>query len=566
MLERFPYLLNKTSGTPIEPVNYLDMNHIYAPNTSYLESKSASSHLYDIEQAMYFENPVSSELGYSNSHDLILSAYPISNQSLCRQQLEWIVNESNNMTKLTLAIGMKSMRLVEYLDSFGRPEAATHMGNIHWLGSYKECINTKLILPNDSNNVEQKLLQTRYCIGRMRPIVWDQLDDVNINRPRIVARVGICLPETCDTSSYELYSHLIEQLVKINFLDEQKSLYKLEGMYCLPDERSPLRQLSQSTYIYIGIVGCWLTIVILATVLFEIRKYIRENNVTEYEENIVKGQLPELCSTTVQKNNNVQFNWIKLDSILEAINIRMNIKCFMAPLVHRDKVNLIPMDFFKVLSSMLIMMGHTYYLSMVIYDVALFKVDQFTQAKTSLGVSIPLVVDTFFTFGGFVSTYIIMKKFSLATLAKPITWLAINFHIFLRLAPVYMLIYWYARVVAVYTGSGPRWDYGTYNKSYKFICQHEEWWRSTIYLGSFSEHVSSLCVVTSWFVVAYAQCCLIVPAFTYFLFKVGKNWQRVTATATFVLMSSIMATYTFYNQTSVDFKSFSTYGPVLVNL
>lgn len=88
---------------------------------------------------------------------------------------------------------------------------------------------------------------------------------------RTAIRIGICLPEACDTLSLEQYKSSIEVLAKFELPEVWKESLNFDSMLCLPDEMSSIRRIPLSGRIYLCVVGLWLALVLVASVLYEFR-------------------------------------------------------------------------------------------------------------------------------------------------------------------------------------------------------------------------------------------------------------------------------------------------------
>lgn len=306
----FPYLINKTNGQVIEPLDYMDFENIYAPNETYKQHQTAQGRNYHLIKAFDFANYYQSDYWhYSNEQDLRSSAQPVANEAKCAQQLDWLERKIN-ITNILFKSGEQHVNLMSFMDSFGRPEASTYSGHAYWLGSYLDCkrasidmagfereecqqsspenydlcktINNGTNLINGNINTQQQQqqqqlnkqaisqrLKGRYCIGKVRDNDWPKTDDYV---PFISYKTGLCLPEVCETLSIKQHKAQIERLMYFNMPDYVKSHLYLHDMYCLPDNRSPVRAISLSGRIFLSICCAWLVTLILASCLYSCHK------------------------------------------------------------------------------------------------------------------------------------------------------------------------------------------------------------------------------------------------------------------------------------------------------
>lgn len=506
-LRFFPYL-RKSDGKVVEPKDYFDFDFLYVPNRTYTEGNNIETHSYNLIKAFDYANIFRTDhWNYSNKEDLRLSAQPVANQERCGKQLDWILHQVNDTSNI-FRNGLAATHLSEYLDSFGRPEPSTTFGNPYWLGSYYVCLNTELYMPaNSSDSVSNETLKTRYCIGKVRAHSWPEDNYV----PPISYKVGLCLPETCDTSSIELYKSSIEAIMKFNFASFQQNRYYLKDMYCLPDERSPIRKLSSASYIYLSLCLSWFCLIIVGTFIYKCHKQIGSNEFHQIDDNkmdMLNGtgdnQVP-----TLRKRNSVKLG-IGL-SIIKSFSITENLnEFFSTPKYVDNRINLNSLDSIKVICTVMIVWGHIVFIYMQHIVVTKKVVTLSSHWLVPILLTFFYLVDSFFVMAGFLISYLVFKKFSKKQLAKPQTWLFFIIMRLVRLSPVYIIVWWFIKTTTVYLGSGPLWDYGTDELSQKGLCIRDHWWKSLLYLGNY-DSLQPYCILPAWSIIVDAQFSLLVP-------------------------------------------------------
>lgn len=287
----FPYLINNISGQIIEPRDYMDFENLYAPNETYKIKQTAQGRNYHLIKAFDFANYFQSDYWhYSSDEELRLSAQPVAEPVQCSRQLNWLEKYLNKSQEVLFKPGEQHINLMTLVDSFGHPETATYYGHGYWLGSYYECSRVSIDMQQFEQEEEcfgissmcrhaqqEKTIKTesklkfRYCIGKAHDIDWPKPEQDNYV-PRISYKVGLCLPETCETLSFERHSKQIERLMRLNMPEYTKGRIELHDMYCLPDSRSPIRSLSTSARIFLSICIAWLTILVIATAIYSCYK------------------------------------------------------------------------------------------------------------------------------------------------------------------------------------------------------------------------------------------------------------------------------------------------------
>lgn len=301
----FPYLINKTNNEIIQPRDYMDFENLYTPNESYKRDQTAQGRNYHLIKAFDFANYYQSDYWhYSDENELRLSAQPVANELKCAEKLDWLERKLNKSSSVVFGRGEQHINLMTLVDSFGKPESGTYSGHAYWFGSYFQCKRTTIdidkfeqeecrIDPHSEscktsnrlsnhtqaiNNDKQPTnkLKTRYCMGKARDIDWPSEKEDNYV-PTITYKIGLCLPEACETLSFKKHKDQIERLMRFNMAEHYKSRIYLHDMYCLPDSRSPIREYRLSSRIFLFVVGAWFVILCISTIIYSCFKSHRKD-------------------------------------------------------------------------------------------------------------------------------------------------------------------------------------------------------------------------------------------------------------------------------------------------
>lgn len=572
--ERHDSLIDPDTKLPRRPVDVLNLSKIINQTDEYIANTNAQERLYDLEHQLNWENPFIMDQSYSNKRDLQVSGWPVADQDKCGQELRWLLNQLNNIQQnYTLLKGRLGYDLTNWMDSMGKPETGTYSGVVNWLGSHKQC--SKLTLNGGK-------IKARYCIGKLRPSWWPEKETIT---PKTRIRLGLCLPETCDTLSFDVYKQMIEQLGKFEFNQFYKDNLHMESIFCLPDERSPVRQMPLSGHIFIYVACFWIAVVITATLVNEFLPKIicREYAINRYPQFARLSK--QLESITIHKENVKQARPADVSNqdqpkstissqILKALSLRSSLKAFKTNSFnvkynqgHRVRVDLGGLDFFKVVMAVLVVLAHSAYISMVYIRSLSNRIELSTNESGRLVVSVARCVDTFFVFFGVLTSYTLMRKFSTKQLSNPLIWLGVNMGILLRITPIFTLVYWYSKSVSPYTGSGPWWDYGVDRLSLRGGCmQDSSWLRAIPYFGSTGSPRVPACNLPSWFIISYSQISIILPIVTYIICKLPGNLYRCLLILLLSCASALNISYRMYVQETLTAEAFSQYGGFVPDL
>lgn len=573
---RHPQLIDQKTGEKRKPSELLKLSKVINITEDYINSTNAEERLYDLEYQLNFENPFLLDCSYSSKKDLIVSGWPVSNQTKCIHQLAWINKNLELYPNYTFQKGLIGYELTNLLDSFGKPEPGFYSGAFNWLGSYRLCEKVSL----DRGNIK-----TRYCIAKMRPMWWPQNETIY---PKTRVRLGLCLPETCDTLSFQVHKEAIENLAKFSLPKIYQQGLDFDSMFCLPDERSPIRQIPTSGYVYLSIVCAWLVLITIGTVLYEFlfhkrrvkrrmeSKEMSNSRISDFDVKILRiniftdsekktNELVKLDKETSSKN--------LFEDFCDAISIRSCIKSFKSNNFrvnynqgHRVKVDLGVLDSIKCVMTLLVILGHSGYLSSIYSRSLVYRIELNSSLLGRLCLSVSRCVDSFFLFFGLLTTYTLMKKYKLKQLSNPALWFGINLGITARVAPLFMLVYWYSKSISPYLGSGPWWDYGVDKFSMKGVCMLDPWWKSILFFGSYGTPPVPTCNLPSWFLVSYTQISLLLPLITYIICKLPNYVAKFSLIAFLMLASTLSVSLKLYNQTSISEEGFTVYGAFLADL
>lgn len=213
------------------------------------------------------------------------------NQALCGAHLDILIKQSRKLyANFDTFSSSKQLNLINFLDSFGSPSTQLLEGNSMWLGSHEQCYKSRInqVIGSHTNNDgdddddddDGGTFGARYCIANFRSPNWidhseQMADSIKDRSGSQSIKLGVCLPESCNSISILRHKTLIDSLIKITRLNQVPySSYQMTHLFCLPDESSPLRQLSLSAKLFILIISSWLTLVLYFSIKYEYSRMI----------------------------------------------------------------------------------------------------------------------------------------------------------------------------------------------------------------------------------------------------------------------------------------------------
>lgn len=583
-------LFNEQTRTFKPARDVMNLTEILLTPDNYINRTNSLERLNHLIQAMNFETPYIFDQHYSKESSIKLAQGPNVNQTKCGQHLSWLLaqlkltSQINNNHDFEFLAGKRGLQLTTLVDTFGKPDSGFFSGNTFWPGSYKLCTNLEITFDIENENEQVGM---HYCIARYRHKAWANIRDASYPEARI--RLGVCLPETCDTNSYANFKHQIDALAKLEMSQHFRDSLELNSLTCLPDERSEMRKIPLSGLIHLTILITWISMIIVITLIYEL--YIRPKHLKlkqQLDRSEDKGFTFEQFNANKLNHNNNNNNVIltttttsrKLDitgswwlELFEGLSVRHSLKSFKfdAFKVHhyrgeRVRVNLSPLDSIKITMALLVILGHSALICIIYARSFRFKIDMSIGNAGNMAMSTIRCVDTYFVFFGVLTTYTLLRKFRPNQLANPLLWLAINLGVFLRVGPIFLLTYWFSRSISPYLSSGPWWDYGFDEMSMKAICMREPWWKSIPYFGNMGIPSVPTCLLPGWFIVCYIQLSLIIPMITYILINLSNNLKRTMLIAFLSVISSAALAIRAHKQTAIVPEGISLFGGMAFNL
>lgn len=510
---------------------------------------------------------------YDNEEDKKLASDPkIVSQEACARDLTYLIDKlpkrsSQRDPYTNNDEDHLSPEMTAFFDSYAKQEPGLMMGNTYWVGAYDQCVNRHIFelsdstFPGLSTGADKQVVsfKGRFCVSALKSPTWDAI----IKAKKVKAKnyfkserqfndysklfrlqVGICLPDSCDSTSVERHSEEIKLLTTAQ-LEQRFSDYELIDLYCLPDETSPLRAWSGSALYFLLFMAVWATLLAVATFadFFELADLTDKSKFSQFViwfslvANYTK--LMQVSADEDKPSKPAEAKKVKSDSTESSGQV--DVKDAEKPVEQQQqqlpelRINLRFLNAFKVMIMFWIVNGHIMLL-MIQTAKNILNSDALLNALMHFLIGATFGVDLFFTITGFLTSYLIFNS-GHAYKMKPATWLYLSFHRYWRLAPMYLLTFWFSRSVVQQLGSGPLWDYGTSNITFRGLCNHESWWYP-LTLTSNLHGLFDECMITSWYISCDMQFWLVSPLYIYLLAKQPLHgW--IAGLATIVMSSKV---------------------------
>lgn len=450
---------------------------------------------------------------YDSFDDLKQATSPAqADQQKCIRQLE----ELNERLQAQSSHKRMSTDLNAYqlLDTFGRLPSGELLGNFFWTGTHGECLRLKI------HSQDGTKVSTRYCVAHAKHPAWPDQIDVDT----ISYQLGVCLPESCDSTNYKNKFELVTSLVNFNSRDLEKGQLEVAGLYCLPDESSPARSIwaRPITWITLLAATCWISLLIYATAIDLVHgksEDIALENKSEATVASVWLRVRVLRSLSIANNLTKLFDISDRKSQVNAAETNSN------SAKSEDKI----VDFslfegIKVIAMCYVIMGHV--LMVITGGIVDGRQLSSNPAFKVANLMPAFAVNSFFVITGILTCYLLFKQHqSKAFMTRPSNWLAVIVFRYNRIMPMYLLAVLYSKAIAKYTNSGPIWDYGTSDSSQRRTCEQESWLWALLFAANFKKPLDH-CIPGAWYLANDFQFFLVTPLFLLLLLKLPKFGRR----------------------------------------
>lgn len=516
--------LNRSNQIKLNEV--INFTQLLGQPDDYIEQKNFIERLYDAVSGANILIGINRVREYLNPEDLAKSGQPFKNDTLCGEQLDWILTKLDENPDYIALRGKLGFELTSLFDAFGYQESGflTESSNT-WVGSAERCSRVSL---------DYGRIKTHHCFGNFRFNSWTQPD---VHHLQTELRIGLCVPRTCDTLSFANHKTKLERLGKHHLSDTLRRNLYLNSLFCIPDQESPIRQISTGGRVYLYIIGFWLAIIVSSTIITELNF----------------GYMTNLLGN-------------KGSSLLESFSLRKSVRTLKLPAPYRDeniRVDLRILDFIRIVMAILIIQLHSGLLcgllSTRLLPIATIMKSDLVVFVLSFG----LFIDTFLAIFGMLISYKLLCRFKPSHIVKPAIWIGVNLHIALRISPIFILVYWFNSLIMPHIGSGPLWDYAIDNSTMIGNCQNAAWWQS-IPLTSTVGLPAPACNPPGWFLGAYSQIALLMPLVIYLIASYKYEISRISLIVFIAIISSINNGFKMSRQDVVPMDVITKYGSYLV--
>jgi len=413
---------------------------------------------------------------------------------------------------------------------------------------------------HDDKRNEYELKNMRFCWARHRldSFLDESLHlrrkvAFEINSTVLIS--GICIPEACHSRSFPKFKHLLRRIVSSEFR-LPRSIYhnetlELDSIFCLVDEASQIAMIPPIGKLIVLCSLIYLALVSLVTWTKFLR--VKEQPLPVFHQ--LNGENPPIALAPL-KNKPREESGRYLAAIcehLKALDLKDSWKDFIRndDAGHKENrvIDLDTINPIKVLGCAYVVLGHSVLLwaGMMMNEIsALQSYENHPFILLILGGT--TVVDTFFVISGILTSYLALKRLNCRRqkrltkqevsltidqvdfknhqsiemvqshdvpaqndVKKPSesrygiqagirlmkSWLFLSSLRYLRVVPLFAIVYYFKRYVLIYLGNGPMWDYGLNKDTPIGACKLEPWYVPFTPLSAYYS-LTKQCLLQSW--------------------------------------------------------------------
>lgn len=471
---------------------------------------------------------------YDNPDDLrAASDKRLVSAERCDRELDFLLDRAREFERIAADNARTPIdpEVAAFFDAYSPVEQGVLQGNVHWVGNWQQC-KRRLIFdprPLEGGRAGPPIrFSGRHCLAAIRSSHWAELierrsvelEALHFKYPEqkfdyrrfFRIQVGFCLPESCDSTLLQRRPVDVKRLATARLTQPFKS-YELVDLFCLPDETSELRQLSASGRGLVALLLGWACMCAAATLVDLSGRHPNEDsalfkwmsacsvarNAERFADLLKSRQASPSPSPKAQPGAGLQLEGVAGEPQPQP-----------RPEAGPKLADLFFLDFFKFYAMLFIIMGHV---TTGLWQGGKYSPDndQFGHGLYFhlMGPSAVFYVDWFFAISGLILSYSMFARNKVRSMSA-LQWLYTVFHRYWRLAPLYVLTFWFTKSLFHQLGSGPLWDYGTSNMTLRAICQRESWaW--PLLLASNWHPLHEECVLPSWYLSSDMQFYLLAP-------------------------------------------------------
>ncbi|XP_067118598.1 nose resistant to fluoxetine protein 6-like [Centruroides vittatus] len=420
-----------------------------------------------------------------------------------------------NYDLIYLLFNLRKSWAEQMLDATGKLPSGLLKGNLLWLGDFKQCRNVTVPL-KVIGNFNFGGFKGEYCY-----FTWTiSLQQYHANMP---LKFGICVPDSC---TEEILRNDAKAVAKIlHYIPIVNKLIKYVNSTQITCQTSNIKWES-SHVAYMCILSIFAVLMIAGTLCDVVKIYKNKGKIIteDNNSNIANGNSAEsfnrydfnnenaiIVSSEISDSTMYLANDKNSESAIVEFLICFSVYTNFGQIFNTENVKkpLQCIHGFRFISMLWIIAGYVFVEFALISENLLDLLAIAQQQYSLFIIQGTFAVDTFFLIGGFLLSYLFLKRHKGKN--KQFHCTRYYLHRIWRLTPTYLMILGFYATVWLHVGMGPFWPKeNTQCKNY--------WWWNLLYIVNFKD-LSDTCMGWTWYLANDMQFYIISPIFLLLLWK-----------------------------------------------
>ena len=455
-------------------------------------------------------------------------------ESQCQRDFAVMFNTTDDNTVFQASKGTQAA------DAMGKPGPYILQGNIHFTGSYDEC----LAIGEG---------WTKFCVVSLELYILKVY-------PLVPLYMDICVPQSCNITDLQGYVNEVNSILSLR---EPFAYYSLNlTTNHLDCETSKTVPYSAGAIIMIVVCALFLALSIVGSVvdcgvknLRELLKKPEISALLQRKQHTYAFEDTERKPLLGVQTNEFDDTFAMFETPLEFItsfSIFKNVKMILS--TKQPPTAITSLNGIRVLSMFWVILGHTHYWALIsgVLTNPLYVLSHYTHRFSFQPITNGFFsVDSFFFLSGALVSYLTLREMEKKRGWFPV--LTYYLHRYLRLTMVYafLLFFWWHLTVHLGNGSGWNAALGEGSAGYK-QCE-KYWWTNLIYINNFYPwELGQECMGWTWYLANDMQFYILAPLILiplYHFFPIGLAVSGILIAVTFVANGAIVGVNHFQANT-----------------
>jgi peptidoglycan/LPS O-acetylase OafA/YrhL len=387
--------------------------------------------------------------------------------------------------------------MLQALDAFGKPGPDIFGGNVHFAGSYDECLDIA------KDFMKYCVLSINTTVSLLPAIYMD-----------------ICIPRSCNLTDILFYLDVAN-----NYLDTNFSL--TGEPVCSESKTTPY---SAGAIAMIVVCAIFLALAFVGSAVDigvkTLRNLMNKPEFSRKRDRSYKSEESPLLRGTSDRRGKIFSSraWENTLEFVTAFSLFKNVPMILS--TKQPPTAITSLNGIRVISMFWVILGHTHYWALLTGALTntAYVLTHFPQRFSFQAiVNAFFAVDSFFFLSGVLVAYLTFREMERKKGRFP--FITYYLHRYLRLTMIYAFLLFFWWTLTVHLGSGPLWEVSTGAHSPTVQQCNKYWWTNLLYINNFYPwELGQECMGWSWYLAIDMQLYVLAPLVLiplYYFFPIG---------------------------------------------